>query len=125
MSIKITGKVSLPSSAPESIPNGSYFKVSFQDVSIMDGPCTVLGEREVSLTSYKKGNPIEYIIECPKPEHCHPFYTVSAVFNVGWKPGPNDNSWCRKGDFITDTMFHVDLQENKNEYKVDFHLIPV
>lgn len=125
MSIKLTGKISLPTSAPESFPKDSYMKASFQDVSIADGPSTKLGESEVSLANYKKGTPIEYSITCPKPSQLHPFHSVSAVLNVGWKPDPKGNSWCRKGDFVTDTMFGVELEENKNEYEKDFHLITV
>lgn len=125
MSIKVTGKISLPASAPETLPKNSYMKVSLQDVSIACGPSKKLGESEVSLKNYKKGTPIEYVLECPKPSEIHPFNSVSAVLNVGWKPDPKGDSWCRKGDFVTDTNFAVDLEDNKKDYKVDFHLIEV
>lgn len=123
--IKVTGKITLPSSAPASLPKNSYMKVSLQDVSIADAASVKLGESEVSLANYKKGEPVEYSIECPMPAHVNPFNSVSAVLNVGWKPDPKGHSWCRKGDFITDTNFAVDLEKNKKEYKVDFHLIEV
>lgn len=123
MSIQISGKITLPDDTPTTFPPKSQMKVKFEDVSIADAPSTILGQTLVDLSSYKKGYPIEYTIKCPRPTHGGPLFSVSAVLTVGWTPAPNSQEWVRLGDYLTDTMFDVDIQQNKTEYKRDFHLI--
>lgn len=120
--IEITGEVKFSgNSAPESIPPNSHLIVKFEDVSLMDAPSVRLGETQVDVTNYKKGEALMYSIKCPMPSVIAPDYSVSAVLNIGWEP--DADSWIRKGDYLTDTRHPVHLVEGVNVYKVDVELV--
>ena len=121
MDITITGKMALPENdTPLKFPSGSYLLVKLEDVSMMDASSILCGQNEVDLLKYKKGQPLEYRIVCARPRHGVSF-SVSAVLNNGWK-GSGDE-WIRRGDYLTDTSFHVDLKKDQNEYRTDIHMI--
>ena len=120
--IEITGEVKFRgNSAPELIPEDSHLIVKFEDVSLMDAPSVKLGETEVDLTNYKKGQALTYSIKCPMPSPIAPDYSVSAVLNVGWTR--DQDSWIRKGDYLTDTIHPVQLVDGENFYKADVELV--
>ena len=120
--IEVTGEVKFhDNKAPESLPPNSHLRVEFKDVSRMDAPSVTLGETEVDVTNYKKGEALMYSIKCQMPSPIAPDYSVSAVLNVGWKR--DADSWIRKGDYLTDTHHSVPLQDGNNSYKVDVELV--
>ena len=120
--IEITGEVKFGgNSAPELIPEGSHLIVKFEDVSLMDAPSVKLGETEVDLTNYTKGEALMYSIKCPMPSPIAPDYNVSAVLNIGWTR--DADSWIRKGDYLTDTIHPVQLVGGENFYKADVELV--
>ena len=120
--IEITGEIKFHgNSAPECIPKGSHLIVTFQDVSLMDAPSVKLGETEVDVTNYRKGEALMYSIKCPMPSPIAPEYSVSAVLNIGWER--NADSWIQKGDYLNDTVHHVPLTDGVNFYKVDVEVV--
>ena len=119
--IEVSGEVKFrDNEAPESLPPNSRLRVEFKDVSLMDAPSVTLGETEVVVTNYKKGEALVYSIKCQMPSPIAPDYSVSAVLNVGWKR--DTDSWIRKGDYLTDTHHPVRLEDGKNSYNVDVEL---
>ena len=119
--MKVSGKISFPTDKiPETLPENSNLKVKFEDVILQDAPSKVLGSAQVDLSGYKKGQQLEYTIECKKPSE-HGMYSVSAVLNVGWKA--NGDEWLRKGDFLTDTVLPVKIEEGKDDYTADIELV--
>ena len=46
------------------------------------------------------------------------------MLSVGWLPtGLAEDEWLRKGDYFTDTIHPVDLDEAKDSYQVDIHVV--
>lgn len=120
--IEITGEVKFRGNfAPDAIPPNSHLTVNFQDVSRMDAPSVKLGETEVDVTNYRKGEALLYSIKYPMPSPIAPDYSVSAVLNLGWEP--DGDSWIRKGDYLTDTHHHVPIADGVNFYQVDVELV--
>lgn len=121
----VSGKLIFPrtSNASAAIKNNSslYVTVSLEDTGIMDMASTLLGRQEFKVDSLGPNLELEYEIKCKKPNGRGSFYSVSAYVNVGWKK--YGDNWIRKGDFMTDTNFNLDMKPKKNLYKLDITLV--
>lgn len=62
-----------------------------------------------------------YSIKCLKFFFIYFDYSVFVVLNVGWKV--DGYFWIRKGDYLNDIMYYVEIEEGKNVYKKDIEVI--
>ena len=118
--ITISGKILFrPAEKPDSLPEPSRLLVKFEDVGMAGAPAIRLGESRVDLCKYNPKKKLSYKITVPRPSPGD-FYAVSAVLNVGWIGSVDE--WIRKKDYITDTMFPVEVFADQKKYKRDIIL---
>ena len=120
--INITGKISFKGKAPKRLSRPSRLIVKFEEGSLADATPVVLAKSVVDLSKYRQRKPLFYTIICKRPPFAASFYTISAVFNRGWKPR-RKNKWIRKGDFLTDTNFRVHIKKSKTLYQRNIQLV--
>ena len=121
--MKLTGKITVKEGI--SLGEESFLSVKLEDTSRMDTSSIVLGKYEELLQAGTKVGPghegLNYTIVCEKPKNPGPMYSVSAVLNVGWKA--NGEEWIRKGDYFTDTVHDVDLNQETDPIVADVVLV--
>ena len=119
--ITVQGKILFRGGAPENLPNPSQLHVKFQDTSRMDEPSIVISEYKKQIQEFTQDSTLEYSIKAPRPTTGCDF-RVSAVINVGWVAEEEGKQWLRIGDYLNDTVHHVELKDGQNNYEKDIHV---
>ena len=106
------------------INSSSCLKISLKDVSVADSHSITIASMIVNVSNIESKE-YEYVLESKKPldEELYRRFTVNAILNVNWCPPEDSMKWIKKGDYLTDTAFSVELQKNISIYKQDVHLI--
>ncbi len=92
-------------------------RVDLKDSRLADAPSKMIAKQIVKTPSLKieEGKQLMYKIELNGKLSDLTRYTVSAVINMGWCADENGSEWLRKGDFLNDTMFPVQLNDCQND----------
>ena len=118
----IRGKIQF-SKKPGKLPPNSCLHVAFKDTAIADLPSVLYKEVVIDLSDVLVDKNYTYKLKTKKPKRMHASYTVSATLNVGWCSKTSSSKWIREKDYLTDTKFHVDLEESKGDYERDLTMI--
>lgn len=101
------------------LPAGSTYVVELEDISLMDAPSEVLGIYKGRVDNVNEGR-MQFEILFPESERNkrrHRRLALSAVINVGWERAEGSQEWIRKGDFLSDTIHMIELNEEGNHIR--------
>ena len=119
--ITIHGKLTFNKS-PGKLPEKSCLRISFQDTGLADTSSVSYKEDVLDLSGVEIGNVYEYKLMSRRPQRTFGF-SVSATLNVGWCPDKDSKQWLKNKDFLTDTMFNVELKPDSINYEKDLNLV--
>ncbi len=120
--VTIEGKITFKGGQPESLSKPSRLIVKFKDTSRMDAPSIDLGKQVIAIDNYDKNTALKFSITVRRPTSGVVF-SLGAVLNNGWIATEGGDEWLRQGDYLNDTMHHVDLQEGKTHYMKDIEVV--
>ena len=119
--MKVSGKITFLEPTGK-LPSPSCLRIKLSDVSLADVPSVLIKEIKLDVSDQDIGAEYQYEFETKKPVAWWRDYSISAVLNKGWCKQEGESRWLRKGDFMTDARFSVDVTEEGNEFLKDFFI---
>jgi len=102
------------------LPLDSCLKVRVEDVSMMDVSSFLVKEQTFNMSLVEVRKTLTFNYTSPKPieDDLHDQYAISANLHLGWCP----ENGLRERDWMTDTMFYVELENKTDSYESEFYL---
>ena len=117
----VHGKISFSGKKLTSIPDKSCMVLKIEDALIADAPSTVIARKTIMQQDLKlRAGFLLYNITFQQPEGSVE-YTLGATLNLGWCPS-GDGNWVHGGDFLTTSMFTLEVKPEIHLYEKDIEL---